>query len=168
MARLRQFEALVGQGDEASEKKLHLRHAKSYTDRLLAFEPERGAAADRRKREMQSRINELVQQHVNFFNGAKENPFYPFQTEAEYLSFIRAGERTTNEATWRTNLGDLRRVAGDLAESPPEPSDLGRRHRRVAKLPTDDDIMGLVDKMPKYGTHAWLSVPMPARLTCAL
>ena len=61
MARLRQFEALVGQGDEASKQKLHLRHADAYTARLITFEPERGAAADRRKREMQSRINELVQ-----------------------------------------------------------------------------------------------------------
>ena len=147
--RLRQFEALVGQGDEASEKKLHLHHAKSYTARLLAFEPERGAAAERRKTEMQNRIYELVQHHLNFFNGAKENPYHPFKTQAEYFAFNQAGERMTNTTTWRANLRDLRRVAGDLVESPPEPSDLGRRHRRVPKLETGDAIMSLVDKMPK-------------------
>ena len=146
--RLRQFEALVGQGDEASEK-LHLRHAESYTARLLAFEPERGAAAERRKTEMQNRIYELVQQHLNFFNGAKENPYHPFKTQAEYFAFNQAGKRMTNTTTWRANLRDLRRVAGDLVESPPEPSDLGRRHRRVPKLDTGDEIMRLVDKMPK-------------------
>jgi hypothetical protein len=157
----RKFAELVGTGYEALEAQLDLRQARAYREKLFAFVDD-APDADSRREQMQHRLHEHVQKHVDFFNGlTTETPFHPFKTEAEYLSFMRAGEQNCSKRQWKTNLGDLRRLAGDTAQPKPgateQPMPIGVRRQRCAqKQQSDAQIMDRIKKVPTYAIRACL------------
>ena len=167
-----QFAALVGTDDEALAAKLHLRQAVAYRERLFAFVDDAPDAESRRE-QMQQRLHEHVQKHVDLFNGlTKETPFHPFATDAEYTSFIRAGEQKCSQTQWKTNLGDLRRIAGDTAQPKPDDTEqprlvAGRRQRRARKQQSDAQIMDRIKKVPTYAIRACVSRPGAAEARAA-